>query len=221
MVGAVSMVAFGAGSAFWVLVGEFKPREGVLFTVFFTAVSAVLGLVGASIVVAWDSAPARTSRRRRAGRFGTDAEAFASLDAAQVAHIVASRAYEFRESQMLLLAGRAGHETLSEYASGGNELWQELLIWATRGPTPLRRELDVQQAWELATDGRKLSRPDLVGARMLATTTGRVKSMRRGEDIMIVAVIPLEEIDGADLRLVSRLCDVNKVTAGAPRTPSA
>jgi hypothetical protein len=44
---------------------------------------------------------------------------------------------------------------------GGNELWQQLLIWGTQGRTPLRRELDVQQAWELAADGRKLSRPDL------------------------------------------------------------
>jgi hypothetical protein len=217
MAGAASMVVFGAFSLFWVLVGEFGLSEGFQLTMFFTAVIALLGFVGASIVLAWQSAPVRgllgrrrerqMARRRRAGRFGTDAEAFASLDAAQVAHIVESRPCEFRESRLLLLAGRAGYETLSEYASGGNHLWQQLFIWGTRGSTPLRRELDVRQAYELATDGQKLSRPDLIGARVLATTTGRVKRMRRNEEVVVVAVIPPKDVVGADLRLVYRLRD--------------
>jgi hypothetical protein len=52
---------------------------------------------------------------------------------------------------------------------------------------------------------------------VLATPTGRIKRMRRGEDVVVLAVIPPEEIVGADLRLVSRLRDVNKVAAGARR----
>jgi hypothetical protein len=119
MAGGVSLVLVGLICAFWVLVGEFSLSDGVAFTMFFTAVIAVLvDGPGAS------------------------------------------------------------------------------------GRTPLRRELDVQQAWELAADGRKLPRPDLVGARVLATPTGRIKRMRRGEDVVVLAVIPPEEIVGADLRLV-------------------
>jgi hypothetical protein len=56
---------------------------------------------------------------------------------------------------------------------------------------------------------------------VLATPPGRIKRMRRGEDVVVLAVIPPEEIVGADLRLVYRLRDVNKVAAGAAPTPSA
>jgi hypothetical protein len=55
---------------------------------------------------------------------------------------------------------------------------------------------------------------------VLATPPGRIKRMRRGEDVVVLAVIPPEEIVGADLRLVYRLRDVNKVAAGAAPTPT-
>jgi membrane protein implicated in regulation of membrane protease activity len=82
MAGGVSLVLVGLICAFWVLVGEFSLSDGVAFTMFFTAVIAVLVFVGASIVAVWESAPVRRlrgrrreqhlARRRRAGRFGTD-----------------------------------------------------------------------------------------------------------------------------------------------------
>jgi hypothetical protein len=124
--------------------------------------------------------------------------------------IVSDRAHQFRDPRIVLVVGRAGYETLSEYAGGGSELWQKLIIWGTRGPTPLRREFDVYEAWELASDGGKLSRPDLVGEHVLATTTGRAKHMRRGEDVVVVAVFAGGEIVGADLQLVGRLRDLIK-----------
>jgi membrane protein implicated in regulation of membrane protease activity len=84
MAGGVSLVLVGLICALWVLVGEFTLSHGFAFTMFFTAVIAVLVFAGASIVAVWESATVRRlrgrrreqqlARRRRAGRFGTDAE---------------------------------------------------------------------------------------------------------------------------------------------------